>query len=118
MQNFSFEGDWGGLEWGILVNLGGGLNVNWHGAEDRAYTSADMDVICGRYASLLKALAAVTPRVSSKMVTKASRNLFSDTAKAHNDFGSAIASALSHCFRSGKMATTGEKLSEEVMACC
>jgi len=85
--------------------------------QDGRYASPDMNVVCGHYGTLLKALAARTNRVSKEMVVAASKKAIGGPQpKAHVDFGAAVSSALSHCYRSALRATTGEKLPEEVKA--
>ena len=84
-------------------------------SEERAYTSDDVLIICGKYNDFLKALASRTNRVSKAMVVLAAKKVFKgESEKAICDFAAAMATCLSHCFRAADKASTGERLQPEV----
>ncbi len=84
-------------------------------SEERAYTSDDVLIICGKYNDFLKALASRTNRVSKAMVVLAAKKVFKgESEKAICDFAAAMATCLSHCFRAADKAITGERLQPEV----
>ena len=100
---------------GRSIPLVGSMLVYVHAwCQDRRYTSGDMNVVCHWYGSLLIAMAKQTSRVSGGIVEAASKKCFQDTAKAHKDFGVAIAGALSHCYHIARRAKSGEKMAPEV----
>ena len=83
---------------------------------DKTYSSDDWEDVVHKYTGFLCAAAKHTMRLNSSLVKTATKNVFKPDPKVVNDFGDAMAGAMSYCYAKAYKATSGKKLSESVKA--
>ena len=83
---------------------------------DKTYASDDWEDVVHKYTGFLCAAAKHTMRLNSSLVKTATKNVFKPDPKVVNDFGDAMAGAMSYCYAKAYKATSGKKLSESVKA--
>ena len=79
------------------------------------YMHEDLLVVIAQHVDFLEAVAQHTKRINPCSVALVGRDVFQLGKHESHQFGSALSSAFSHCIRSGSKATSGQKLSEEVV---
>ena len=96
-----------------LLQLG---KTNLAEPNSRLYNNEDINVVVSGHAAFLTALASHTQRLNPTSMTLVAKELFKLPNREGQQYGEALAKALSHCIKAGSKATTGEKLSPDVMA--
>ena len=83
---------------------------------DKTYASDDWEDVVHKYNGFLCSAARHTTRLNPSLVRTATKNVFKPDSKIVNDFGDAMAGAMSYCYSKAYKATTGKKLSDSVKA--
>ena len=82
------------------------------------YLSDDIAVVVSTHHAFLMAVAPKTKRLNPVSLALVGKDVFQMSNREAQQFGSSLAHAYSHCLNAGQKATTGEKLTKEILSVC
>lgn len=82
----------------------------------RLYNNDDLNVVVSGHVTFLRALALRTQRLNPVSMRLAAKELFKMSNREAQQYAEGLCRAFSYCISAGSKATTGEKLSKDVVA--